>query len=492
MTNLDIDSSKKIFSYKYSKNNNLIGFELNDNQTIFHTDHLSSFQFFELLRYLNGNFKLIKIDKSTFNKYITKAYGADGFASSLENDLDNNFDIEAYANKLSQTEDLLSAYDDAPIIKLINGIVSRAINEKVSDIHFEVDEDNLSVRFRLDGIMSQILKQDNKIAPLIVSRIKIMSKLDISERRLPQDGRMTLSLGSKTVDVRVSTLPSRYGERVVLRILDKESSQIRIEDLGFDQTTLEEYKKSLKSSEGIILFTGPTGSGKTTTLYAGLKHLSDETQNILTVEDPIEYSLSGIGQTQVNNKTGYTFANGLRALLRQDPDIIMIGEMRDVETAEIAIQASLTGHLVLSTVHTNSAISAITRLRDMGIESYLLASSIKAIFSQRLVRKLCNECKLESDINDLASSINLKKNRKHFLPKGCNNCNGIGYSGRIAMAESVIIDDELRKMIHDKISEKDMTQYIHLKGNSLEKLSENFIYDGITSIEEIIRVSNFS
>ena len=255
---------------------------------------------------------------------------------------------------------------------------------------------------------------------------------------------------------------------------------------------LKNYKNALKSSEGLILFTGPTGSGKTTTLYAGLNHISDDSQNILTIEDPIEYSLKGIGQTQVNQKTGYTFANGLRALLRQDPDIIMIGEMRDLETAEIAIQSSLTGHLVLSTVHTNSAISAITRLRDMGIESYLIASSIKAIFSQRLIRKLCDKCKIELSTSIDNSLVDFDSSIKTYTAKGCSYCKNTGYKGRIALAESVIIDDALKKMIHEQRSENEMLKHISLKGDSIEFLIKRLLIDGVTSIEEIIRVNNFN
>ena len=492
MDHLDIDIEKKIFSYSYSKNNNLIAYSHKKKNIVFHIDDLSLIQFYEISRYLSNNFDLIKIGKTKFNEYLTKTYSADGFAADITNELDENFDLETYAQTLSQTEDLLNSSNDTPIIKLINGIVSRAINEKVSDVHFEVDENNLYVRFRNDGIMNLIIKQDTKISPLIVSRIKIMSKLDISERRLPQDGRMSLSLGSKKIDVRVSTLPSRYGERVVLRILDKESSQIDIEELGFESKVLKNYKNALKSSEGLILFTGPTGSGKTTTLYAGLNYISDDSQNILTIEDPIEYSLKGIGQTQVNQKTGYTFANGLRALLRQDPDIIMIGEMRDLETAEIAIQSSLTGHLVLSTVHTNSAISAITRLRDMGIESYLIASSIKAIFSQRLIRKLCDECKMESSTTIDNSLVDFDSSIKTYTAKGCSHCKNTGYKGRVALAESVIIDDALKKMIHEQRSENEMLKHISLKGDSIEFLIKRLLIDGVTSIEEIIRVNNFN
>ena len=326
---------------------------------------------------------------------------------------------------------------------------------------------------------------------MLISRIKIISGLDISERRLPQDGRVSLSLGDKNVDVRVSTLPSSYGERIVMRILDKQASQINIDDLGLPKKILDNYKSSLKNPEGIILFTGPTGSGKTTTLYAGLRYLSDSSQNILTVEDPIEYTLDGIGQTQVNNKTGYTFAKGLRAMLRQDPDVVMVGEMRDVETAQIGIQASLTGHLVLSTVHTNSAVAAITRLRDMGVESFLLSSSLRTIIAQRLVRRLCKECcTIGKPSKESIELFNLKSNQDVYLPVGCEACSQTGYQGRIAIAECIQADKKLKDMIHNNASENDISDYVFKDNNSIDQTSIDLIVDGITSCEEIVRVNN--
>ena len=291
--------------------------------------------------------------------------------------------------------------------------------------------------------------------------------------------------------MRVSTLPSSYGERIVLRLLDKQSAQINIDDLGLPSEILLNYKTSLKDPEGIILFTGPTGSGKTTTLYAGLRYLSDSSQNILTVEDPIEYTLDGIGQTQVNPKTGYTFAKGLRAILRQDPDVVMVGEMRDVETAQIGIQSSLTGHLVLSTVHTNSAVAAITRLRDMGIESFLLASSLRTIISQRLVRRLCSSCKIENKPSaESVKNFKISKNSTVYTPNGCNACNGTGYQGRIAIAECVQVDKKLKDLIHNNASENEISDYVFNENKSIDQASVDLILDGVTSCEEIMRVNN--
>ena len=341
--------------------------------------------------------------------------------------------------------------------------------------------------------MRELISQDSRLSPPIVSRLKIMSKLDIAERRKPQDGRVSLSLGPQSIDVRVSTLPSSYGERVVLRLLDKDSAEIDLNYLGFSDYVNSKYQKALKSNEGIILVTGPTGSGKTTTLYAGLREINDNSQNILTVEDPIEYTLAGIGQTQVNSKAGYTFASGLRSILRQDPDIVMVGEIRDSETASIAIQASLTGHLVLSTIHTNSAIGAIARLRDMGVESYLLASSIKIVLAQRLVRRLCNHCKKPSSENvNLLKKFNLCSESIYYEPSGCQHCSFTGYSGRLAIAELVEIDENLKQMIHDEASEKVMNDYAFQNNQSIQESIKLNLENGITSISEIVRLQNIS
>ena len=384
-----------IFPYDFVKENQVIANMTKDGYEVISPNKISPDLYHEIYKFLKNDFILTLCNAENFNELLTNTFSINNASNDISEELSDEFDLQTFAGSISATEDLLSGSNDTPIIKLINGIISQAIKGRASDIHFEPYEDRIIVRFRVDGILREILSQDSKISSVLISRIKIISGLDISERRLPQDGRVSLSLGDKSIDVRVSTLPSSYGERVVLRLLDKQSAQINIEDLGLPSKILENYKSSLKNPEGIILFTGPTGSGKTTTLYAGLRYLSDSSQNILTVEDPIEYTLRGIGQTQVNSKTGYTFARGLRAILRQDPDVVMVGEMRDVETAQIGIQASLTGHLVLSTVHTNSAIAAITRLRDMGIESFLLASSLRTIISQRLVRRLCLDCKKE-------------------------------------------------------------------------------------------------
>ncbi|MEC9226886.1 MAG: GspE/PulE family protein, partial [Pseudomonadota bacterium] len=370
--------------------------------------------------------------------------------------LGDQINLEQLASDLPKTEDLLDDSTEAPVIRLINAVLSEAIKSNASDIHIEPYEKNLSIRFRVDGILKEILSPSSRIASLLNARIKVMANLDIAEKRVPQDGRISLKLGEKWVDLRVSTLPSNYGERIVLRLLDKSEAKFNLDDLGMPARQKEVFTKSLSQNNGIILVTGPTGSGKTTTLYAGLNLLNDQSRNILTVEDPIEYAVDGIGQTQVNNKVGMTFAAGLRAILRQDPDVVMVGEIRDKETAEIAIQASLTGHLVLSTIHTNDTLGAITRLIDMGVEPYLLASSLRTIISQRLVRKLSSD--------------------------------GETYSGRQGIFEILDIDQNVKELINDDFSEKKVRDIIDPQHDFLEESGQKLIQEGVTTLEEVRRV----
>ena len=487
----DQEGLSNILPYDFVKENDVLAFSDGDSFSVISPNNLSDDIYHEIQRFLKSNFSFSLCKSDYFNDLLTSSFSINKDSTLLSEELTDEFDLQSFAGSISATEDLLSGSNDTPIIKLINGIISQAVKNRASDIHFEPYEDALIVRFRVDGILKEILKQDSKISSVLISRIKIISGLDISERRLPQDGRVSLSLGDKDIDVRVSTLPSSYGERIVLRLLDKQASQINIDDLGLPSVILKNYKSSLKNSEGIILFTGPTGSGKTTTLYSGLRHLSDSSQNILTVEDPIEYTLNGIGQTQVNTKTGYTFAKGLRAILRQDPDVVMVGEMRDVETAQIGIQASLTGHLVLSTVHTNSAVAAITRLRDMGIESFLLASSLRTVISQRLVRRLCLICKKEeSPSKDSIKLFNLNTNKKVFISSGCDACSNTGYQGRIAIAECIQVDKTLKEMIHNNASENLISEHVFKNNQSIDEASSELISKGITSCEELIRINN--
>ncbi|MAI03167.1 MAG: type II/IV secretion system protein [Gammaproteobacteria bacterium] len=430
-----------------------------------------------------------------------KIYSDDDFQNLLTElytdkteDLDfselDNLNLADIANSISPSDDLLDDKNKGPIIKLINATITKAIKARSSDIHLEPFENKLSIRFRVDGVLREVLQYQKNITQMIISRIKIMSKLDISERRLPQDGRISISIGKREVDLRVSTLPSSFGERVVLRILEKDKTHINLDDLGFSSETLDSYKKGLSKTEGIILVTGPTGSGKTTSLYAGLKEISDRSQNILTIEDPVEYALDGIGQTQVNNKTGLTFAKGLRAILRQDPDIVMVGEIRDKETAEIAIQASLTGHLVLSTVHTNSAVNAITRLRDMGIEPYLLSSSLVYVLSQRLVRKLCEKCKV---IDDDPKSLKIleKYNISGAVYKscGCDECEHTGFKGRLSVGEHILMDGVISDLIHKSASENEIAEYAYSNNKKLFENGLLALQDGKTSLSELLRIT---
>ena len=377
---------------------------------------------------------------------------------------------------VEKAADLLDSDDDAPIIRLLNSLLSEAVRAGASDIHLEPFENKMLARLRIDGILTEIASLSAKLAPYLVSRVKVMARLDIAETRLPQDGRLSLTLGEKNYDVRVSTLPIRYGERVVMRLLDKDSVQYDLADLGMTSELRKVFESTLKEPNGIILVTGPTGSGKTTTLYAALEILNETERNIMTVEDPIEYALHGVSQTQVNNKIGMTFASGLRSILRQDPDIVMVGEIRDRETAEIAVQASLTGHIVLSTVHTNSASSAVTRLVDMGIENYLLASSLKLVLAQRLVRRLCSSCKTQDESGE-------------YHPVGCDQCQNNGYRGRVGIYEILSVDENIRSMLARGADEQEIEAYAFSKTQKLSDAGYALVQAGETTKAEIIRVA---
>ena len=438
------------------------------------------------------NLFLEKIEKQVhsddeFENLLTELYTD----QSDEYDFSNfeDLDLLDIANAISPSDDLLDDKNKGPIIKLINATITKAVKARASDIHLEPFENKLSIRFRVDGVLREVLQYQKNITQMIISRIKIMSKLDISERRLPQDGRISISVGKRDIDLRVSTLPSSFGERVVLRILEKDKTQIQLDQLGFSEEILKNFRKNLSKNEGIILVTGPTGSGKTTSLYSGLREISDRSQNILTIEDPVEYALDGIGQTQVNTKTGLTFAKGLRAILRQDPDIVMVGEIRDKETAEIAIQASLTGHLVLSTVHTNSAVNAITRLRDMGIEPYLLSSSLVYVLSQRLVRRLCSACKVLDDESKNSLLVTHKLEGKVYKAGACDKCDNTGYKGRLSIGEFINIDDKVSELIHNSASENEISDYVYSNNKKIYENGLIAISKGETSLSELMRVT---
>ncbi|MAK62224.1 MAG: type II secretion system protein GspE [Ponticaulis sp.] len=432
------------------------------------------------------------LSQSEFDAMLSNVYASRGIQEDYdESGLDDQADLSSLVEGIPKTADLLDADDDAPIIKLINGLIFEAVKRRASDVHIEPYEDKLSIRYRIDGVLQDVLSPSRRLAPLLVSRIKVMARLDIAEKRMPQDGRISLALGGRSIDVRVSTLPSRYGERVVLRLLDKDQARLSLRDLGMSEAELETFRTLLSSPNGIVLVTGPTGSGKTTTLYSGLSMLNNQTRNILTVEDPIEYGLDGVGQTQVNAKVGLTFAAGLRAILRQDPDVVMVGEIRDLETAEIAVQSSLTGHLVLSTVHTNSAIAAVTRLRDMGIEPFLLSSTLRGVLAQRLVRRLCLSCReayQPADYEMEALGLTPQAGMTFYREKGCMACSNTGFDGRAGVFEIVSIDQTLRRLIHDEASEHEMEAHAFRQGESLFQNGVRHVLDGVTTAAEVLRV----
>ena len=433
------------------------------------------------------------LESAEFETLLERSYARDSSeARQMVEDLGEELDLASLAEQVPETEDLLEQEDDAPIIRLINAILAEAIKENASDIHVETFERELVVRFRVDGILREIVRPKRALAPLLVSRIKVMARLDIAEKRVPQDGRITLRIAGREVDVRVSTLPSAAGERVVLRLLDKQAGKLDLASLGMPERAMEPMREILSKPHGIVLVTGPTGSGKTTTLYASLGEVRSSELNIMTVEDPIEYNLPGIGQTQVHTKAGMSFARGLRAILRQDPDVVMVGEIRDLETAEIAIQAALTGHLVLSTLHTNTAIGAVTRLHDIGIEPYLLSSSMLAVIAQRLVRVLCPECREACEATPAectALGVDPDNPPMIYRPKGCDQCSHTGFRGRTGIYEVIQIDETLREMIHRNASEQEMERYAHSRVPNLTEDGRVKVLAGVTSVPELFRVT---
>ncbi|MBU1442351.1 MAG: type II secretion system ATPase GspE [Gammaproteobacteria bacterium] len=410
---------------------------------------------------------------------ISAAYAqGESNAAAVVSEVQGDADLSRMMQELPAVEDLLESAGDAPIIRMLNALLTQAARDGASDIHIEPYERTSSVRFRIDGTLREVVQPNRALHAALISRLKIMADLDISEKRLPQDGRISLRIGTRAVDVRVSTLPSAHGERAVLRLLDKTESKLTLEAVGMQGDTLSRFQRLIGQPHGIILVTGPTGSGKTTTLYAALSRLDASRSNIMTVEDPIEYELPGVGQTQVNAKIELTFAKALRAILRQDPDVIMIGEIRDFETAQIAIQASLTGHLVLATLHTNDSVSAVTRLTDMGVEPFLLSSSLLGVLAQRLVRKLCPVCAATSASGDEAE------------PVGCSECGQTGYQGRTGIFELLVADDTVRSLVHNRAPESQIFVAAERGGlRSMREDGERLLKSGITSRAELLRVT---
>ncbi|WP_137172487.1 type II secretion system ATPase GspE [Massilia sp. HP4] len=424
-----------------------------------------------------GRIQLRRLDRDELDAAIAGAYaGGGGDASQVVDEFDADLDLTKLLQDVPAIEDLLESSDDAPVIRMINALLTQSLREGASDIHIEPFEQTSVVRFRIDGALRDIVRPKKAIHASLISRIKIMSQLDIAEKRLPQDGRITLRVGGKPVDVRVSTLPTGHGERAVLRLLDKEAGRLDLSHLGMAPGMLPQFDRLINQPHGIVLVTGPTGSGKTTTLYAALSRLNASTTNIMTVEDPIEYDLNGVGQTQVNARIDMTFAKALRAILRQDPDVIMIGEIRDLETAQIAVQASLTGHLVLATLHTNDAASAVTRLLDMGIEPFLLSSSLLGVMAQRLVRKLCSQCKT------------FDGSTWHAV--GCERCGHTGYHGRVGVYELLETTEQIRSQIHNRASEAEIRDAALATGmKTMRDDGERWLADGTTTRAELVRVT---
>ncbi|OOE85934.1 type II secretion system ATPase GspE [Salinivibrio sharmensis] len=457
----------------------------------------------EVQRVLGDNLAPEIVSDSEFDQHLTRLYQRDSAdAQQLMADIGADADSDDFfslAEELPQSEDLLESEDDAPIIKLINAMLGEAIKESASDIHIETFEHALSIRFRVDGVLREVLSPSRKLAPLLVSRVKVMAKLDIAEKRVPQDGRISVRIGGRAVDVRVSTMPSSHGERVVMRLLDKNAVQLDLAQLGMAPDLHQGFRTLIHKPHGILLVTGPTGSGKSTTLYAGLQTINSEDRNILTVEDPIEFDLAGIGQTQVNPKVDMTFARGLRAMLRQDPDVVMVGEIRDLETAQIAVQASLTGHLVMSTLHTNTAIGAVTRLRDMGIEPFLLSSSLLGVLAQRLVRTLCEHCRVPYQADETQQQLFVDVGLANqgdaitlYKPSGCEHCHQKGYRGRTGIHELLTVDENVQALIHHDAGEHAIEEAVRAQSPSIRYDGLAKVLNGETTLEEVMRVTKES
>ncbi len=450
---------------------------------------------FNLLSKLELDFPIAFLDADSFQRLYHRF-----LELKTDKELSSSIDTESESELLDEdislseflqtSSDILTSEESAPIIKFVNSLFYQAVKKRASDIHIETHEKRGVVRYRIDGVLHKHVDLDKKIISLVISRIKVISNLDISEKRIPQDGRTQIKIAGKGLDIRVSVLPTYHGERVVMRILMESSEIPTLNELGFTQNLTNKFNKLLQHSHGMILVTGPTGSGKSTTLHTFLQTVATNDKNILTIEDPVEYKSENINQIQVNTKTGLTFAAGLRSILRQDPDIVMVGEIRDKETAEIAIQAALTGHLMLSTLHTNNTAAAITRLIDMGVDDFLISSSLLGVLAQRLVRKLCPVCKEEDELpKDIKDEFNITNGAKIYTSVGCAKCNFSGFVGRRAVGELLIMDDEVKVMLKNRMNDFEIRDAMKNKGMKLiqEQLVE-LLLAGETSLKEIIRV----
>jgi general secretion pathway protein E len=487
---MTVETSEPALPYAFARRHSVILLEADDLPRIGLREGADPRALIEVRRALGRPVAVESMPTAVFDRRISEIYADASLGVQSADALEFGAGLDGMLEDLPTTADLLDPQDDAPIIRLINGLIAEAVRRGASDVHIEPYEAALLVRLRVDGILQEVLSLPNRVAPMLVSRVKVMARLDIAEKRIPQDGRISLTLAGRAFDVRVSTLPSRGGERVVMRILDKDQAGLKLQDLGMSPEVYAAFEAALREPNGIILVTGPTGSGKTTSLYAGLGLLNDARRNILTIEDPVEYAVHGVGQTQVNNKVGMTFAAGLRAILRQDPDVVMVGEIRDTETAQVAVQASLTGHLVLSTVHTNNAAGAVTRLRDMGIEPFLLASTLRLVVAQRLVRRLCTDCRTLSPADpESARLLGIEADRPLWRPVGCPTCNTTGYSGRVGIYEAIRVDDRVRRLIAESADEDILARVGAEATGDLAAAARARVLDGSTTLEEAIRVT---
>ena len=445
----------------------------------------------EARRALGRPLRFTSLDAGRFERELSEAYARSAIENEEADAMDSHGDLHSLIDDIPQTADLLDGDDDAPVVRLINGLIYEAVKRRASDVHIEPHEDNLSVRYRIDGVLQEVLTPSRKLAAPLTSRVKVMARLDIAEKRIPQDGRISLSIGGRSIDVRVSTLPSRYGERVTMRLLDTRNALLGLDELGMDPETLARFRTVLAQPNGITLVTGPTGSGKTSTLYSALSVLNNGQRNVMTLEDPIEYGLEGISQTQMHHKVGLTFAATLRAILRHDPDVVMVGEVRDLETAKVAFEFSSTGRPVLSTVHTNSSVGAIQRLRDMGIEPYVLAATMRAVLAQRLVRKLCETCKTPHEATPEEKTmfaIPAEEAHTFYRPSGCMACAQTGYQGRLGVYELLLVDQEMRRLIREDVSEDELEARAFADHDTLFRNAARYVTTGQTSVEEVLRV----
>lgn len=481
--------------YTYARANRVCIFAADDKIIqVATTKELNPLVITEIKRKVAALINFCHIGDKLFDSILAEAYSS-GNAAAVVDDIQDDIDISDLMQNLQKTEDLLESENDAPVIKIINAFLTQAVKEDASDVHLDAYERNSLVRFRRDGVLHKIIDVNPGLHAALVSRIKIMAQLDIAEKRLPQDGRIALRLAGREVDLRVSTIPTGHGERIVMRLLDKNKERLQLENLGMASDTRASIDNLITRPHGIFLVTGPTGSGKSTTLYAALARVDSNALNIMTVEDPVEYDIPGISQTQVNPKIDMTFARALRSILRQDPDVVMIGEIRDLETAQIAVQSSLTGHLVLATLHTNSAASTITRLIDMGVESFLLSSTLIGILAQRLIRLLCPKCKVENLAVDATArkKFDIPENAIIYTSSkhGCEHCSNTGYKGRNGIHELLVIDEEVQRLVHNNASEHDIEKYAikNLNMRTLRMDALRWVIEGKTSIEEILAIT---